>query len=464
MNGLECKEILLSNTLTATDYFRLEAEYYNSTTISYQSTLKGKDIVFNIQYGTSKYCDEQKDGYPVLRLNELHNSFIDIPQKYCHILSPDEFEELRLKKGDVLVIRTNGNPNLVGRAAVVLDDSNFAFASYLYRITTNEKINPETLVAYLNCKYGRYEIDKNSIKSNQTNFSPAKFRDINIPIFNTFLQNIIKNVFDKAYQCRVNADSEFVSAEQMLISAVGFASCGNNSNNVSIKSFSESFSLSGRLDSEYYLPKYDEYKNMINSQETINSLCTIYNENYIPNNKTKYKYIELSNIGTIGDINDVEEWLGEKLPTRARRKIKKGQVIVSSIEGSLQSCALVTEEYHNAICSTGFYVIDSPYINSETLLVLLKSIPIQALLKQQCSGTILTAVNVEDFKKINLPKIDIELQGIIKEKINNVYKLKNEAKQLLDYAKQAVEMAIEQNEEVALDWLKDKTCSYEVEI
>lgn len=259
MDGLKCKEILLSDTFTATDYFRLEAEYYNSTTVSYRRSLKGKDVALNIQYGTSKFCDEQEDGYPVLRLNELHNAFIDTPQKYCHTLSPDEFEKLRLKKGDVLVIRTNGNPNLVGKAAVVLEDADYAFASYLYRVNTNEQINPETLVGYLNCKYGRYEIDKNSIKGNQTNFSPAKFRDISIPKFDVTLQKTIKNLFDKAYQCRLNADSEFVSAEQMLISAIGFNDFEPDTNNVATKPFSESYAVTGRLDAEYYLPRYDSY-------------------------------------------------------------------------------------------------------------------------------------------------------------------------------------------------------------
>lgn len=98
MDGLKCKEILLSDTFTATDYFRLEAEYYNSTTVSYRRSLKGKDVALNIQYGTSKFCDEQEDGYPVLRLNELHNAFIDTPQKYCHTLSPDEFEKLHISE------------------------------------------------------------------------------------------------------------------------------------------------------------------------------------------------------------------------------------------------------------------------------------------------------------------------------------------------------------------------------
>ena len=153
MDGLKCNEILLSDALITTDYFRLEAEYYNSNTVSYRRVLKGKDVVLNSQYGTSKYCDEQQYGYPVLRLNELHNAFIDVPQKYCHTLSSDEFKKLCLKKGDVLIIRTNGNPNLVGRAAVVLEDTDYAFASYLYRVNTNNQINSETLVAYLNFKY-----------------------------------------------------------------------------------------------------------------------------------------------------------------------------------------------------------------------------------------------------------------------------------------------------------------------
>ena len=126
MDGLECTEIQFCSVLSATNYFRLESEFFNAKSLLYPQILKGKDVIDEVQYGTSKYCDEESDGYPVLRLNELHNGFIEIPQKYCHILSTDEFEKLRLKKGDVLIIRTNGNPNLVGQAAVVLEDTDFA--------------------------------------------------------------------------------------------------------------------------------------------------------------------------------------------------------------------------------------------------------------------------------------------------------------------------------------------------
>lgn len=456
MDGLKCKEILLSDTYAATDYFRLEPEYYNSTTVSYRKSLKGKDVSLNIQYGTSKFCDEQEGGYPVLRLNELHNAFIDTPQKYCHTLLSDEFEKLRLKKGDVLVIRTNGNPNIVGKAAVVLEDTDYAFASYLYRVNTNEQINPETLVAYLNCKYGRYEIDKNSIKGNQTNFSPAKFRDISIPKFDITLQKAIKNLFYKANQCRLNADSEFVSAEQMLISAIGFNDFEPDTNNVAKKPFSESYAVTGRLDAEYYLPRYDSYINKIGTEETVGSMCSLTDKNYAPNNETVYQYIELADVGYFGNIGEVEKVLGKDLPSRARRQVKAGQIIVASVEGSLQSCALITNGYDNALCSTGFYVLDSKRINSETLLVLFKSKPIQELLKQRCSGTILTAITKDELLDVPLPEIEAQAQLEIAKKVRESFALRNQSERLINLAKSVVEYAIEKDEIRAIKWLKEK--------
>lgn len=200
--------------------------------------------------------------------------------------------------------------------------------------------------------------------------------------FDVTLQKTIKNLFDKAYQCRLNADSEFVSAEQMLISAIGFNDFEPDTNNVATKPFSESYAVTGRLDAEYYLPRYDSYGNKIGTEETVGSMCSLNDKNYAPNNETAYQYIELADVGYFGNIGEVEKVLGKDLPSRARRQVKTGQIIVASVEGSLQSCALITDEYDNALCSTGFYVLDSKRINSETLLVLFKSKPIQELLKQ----------------------------------------------------------------------------------
>ena len=223
-----------------------------------------------------------------------------------------------------------------------------------------------------------------------------------------------------------------------------------------IKLLSASFKTFGRLDAEYYQPKYEAIVKKLNTRETVLSLCNLHDKNYNPDAKQTYQYIELADVGQSGDISDVDIQYGSALPTRARRIVKSGQVIVPSVEGSLQSCALITDEYDGVLCSTGFYVLDSDCINSETLLVLFKSEPIQALMKQRCSGTILTAISKDELLSMPLPMIDDDIQEEIAAKVQESFALRKQSKQLLEYAKQAVEMAIEQGEDVALAWLKDK--------
>jgi restriction endonuclease S subunit len=88
-------------------------------------------------------------------------------------------------------------------------------------------------------------------------------------------------------------------------------------------------------------------------------------------------------------------------------------------------------------------VINSEKINPETLLVLFKSELIQNILKQNCSGTILTAINKTEFQNIPVPLIDNEIQQQIAELIEKSFSLRRESEQLLDEAKTMVEQEIE---------------------
>lgn len=112
----------------------------------------------------------------------------------------------------------------------------------------------------------------------------------------------------------------------------------------------------------------------------------------------------------------------------------------------MDSIALITEGYDDALCSTGFHVIQSDGLKSEVLLVLLKGIVGQLQLKKGCSGTILTAINKEEFSKIVVPKIREKKQIEIQEKVLDSFDLRKRAKKLLENAKHAVEIAIDQDE------------------
>ncbi len=78
------------------------------------------------------------------------------------------------------------------------------------------------------------------------------------------------------------------------------------------------------------------------------------------------------------------------------------------------------------------------------------------LLKKGCNGTILTAINKDEFANVVLPKINNAKQLEIQQKVTESFNLRKQSRQLLESAKKAVEMAIEQDEKTAIDWLKGK--------
>lgn len=395
-------------------------------------------------------------GYPIYRMNEIHNMLCDLEaNKYANI-SKNEFEIFELQNRDVLFNRTNSF-EWVGRTGIYYqnDDIKRTFASYLVRFVPNENIiNSEYLSTFLNSKYGVWDIKRRARQSiNQTNVNPEEVKEIEIPILNKEIQRRIKNNFEEANIRRIKASKLYSEAEEILLLELGLKDWKPSNYSIAEKTLAD-FIESGRLDAEYYQPKYDDIKNKIKQYEggynTIESLFEIKDINFTPIYNVLYKYIELANIGTRGEITNCTEKCGSELPSRARRIVRTGDVVVSSIEGSLESCAIISKEYDNAICSTGFYVLSPRTINAETSLILFKSNPIQQLMKKACSGTILTAMNKDEFLPIVLPKIDIDIQKEIAYKVNESFALRSESKRLLELAKTAVEVAIEQGEEKAL--------------
>lgn len=447
LEGLKIIEIPLVEVCKS-GIMRMEAEFYNSASLPFSNTISASEAIIFSQYGTSKELNEDRLGYPILRLNEFNSSFISAPAKYCNLLDYDTYLSLELKKDDVLICRTNGNPKLVGKSALVPKNYEYAFASYLFRVRPNLKfINSATLVAYLNSKYGRIEIEKYSMVGNQANFSPAKFKEITIPIFskelNTEIEQLTYSAFDKLEQ----SDNVYSTVEKYLLECLDMTDFAANPDAYNVKTLKESFLDTGRFDAEYYLPKYEDYCRLVqsysNGYELLGDACNIKDANYTPETGVRYKYIELANVGKSGEITGCDIQNGENLPTRARRMVHQGDVIVSSIEGSLESCALVTEDYEGALCSTGFYVLQSSKMNSETLLTLFKSLPIQQLMKKGCSGTILTAISKPELEKLPIPIIRQEVQDEIAQHVQKSFALRKEAMKLLESATLTVEQVIE---------------------
>ncbi len=456
MDGLECSEIYKSSL---NNDFRIDSEYHKKRYL--REDLYVKKFV-TISIGDVATVSDGQHGYheedsssPIhmLTAKNAKNWFANLDDAIRIAKWVDDNNKRSSLAVDDIILSTRGT---VGKCALVKSDvlpanldQDVARISFM-----DTRIISGFALCFLNSKFGQDWMIRNQTGMVQQGLPLDKIRQMPIPQMTVLFQKEISKVVETAFMRKTNAEQTYKEANTILSNAIGFSS--TQASTLSIKKLSQSFLLSDRLDAEYYQPKYETIAQKLNTRETVLSLCNLYDKNFTPNEKQTYQYIELADVGQSGDISDVDIQYGIDLPTRARRIVKTGQVIISSVEGSLQSCALINDEYDGALCSTGFYVLDSDNINSETLLVLFKSEPIQALMKQRCSGTILTAISKDELLSMPLPMIDENIQKEITAKVQESFALRKQSKQILEYAKQAVEMAIEQGEDVALEWLKSK--------
>ncbi len=460
MDGLDIKECKCSEVVQATDYFRLEADYFTAQNLHGDNIVSAIKYIERVQYGTSEFLNEEKQGYPILRLNEFETYFIKEPAKYCNIITRQQYEELKLHKGDVLVCRTNGNPDLVGRAAVIMEECDCAFASYLFRVNVSDEITPEYFVAYLQSKYGRIEIDKNSMKGNQTNFSPAKLKDIKIPSFSYDFCKAITGRFRESYDQLKTSKDFYGLAEKLLKEKLSIEFDDRQS--ISIKKLSNSFNASGRLDAEYYQPKYDELfdglkkhstkylggeNGLVDIKKSIEPGSEAYQNEGIP-------FVRVSDVDKF-KISSPDIKISKNIVSNIEALYPKKDTILFSKDGSI-GIAYKAQEDLEVITSSALLhltIKDTNEILPDYLTLVLNSSVVQLQAERDCNGAIIQHWKPSDIEKVIIPVLDMDEQKEIAEKVQESFRLRRRSKELLDIAIKAVEMAIETDEQTALSWL-----------
>ena len=139
----------------------------------------------------------------------------------------------------------------------------------------------------MNCKYGEWDVKRRARQSiNQTNVNPEEVKEIEIPILDIDLQQKIQCCFTQANSLRILSQKTYSEAELISHNELGINSIAVTDVNVSQKRFSD-FINSGRLDAEYYQPKYDEIIGTISQypygHDKIGNLYILRDKNFLPN-------------------------------------------------------------------------------------------------------------------------------------------------------------------------------------
>ena len=435
---------------------RLDAEYFskwyieaNRLLTSFGTLVVGDCVTDGIH--TSIDYDDSSDINLISAMSPQENVF-DLSRrahvsKRMHEANP----RTALRNGDVIV----STVGTIGNAAVVDETIIPANCDRDVGIIRRGGYSPYVLSTFLLTKYGRAQTVRESTGNVQLHLFIYKMRELKIPDFSSDFQVQVERQVKEAHGRIYEADKIYHEAERMLLAELGFAGWSPTNDAVSVNSYSD-FLSAGRFDAEYFQPKYEAIDKRIRGYRggVLAASDALVLGLVSEDPETEERYVELADIGANGEISGSMSATFGELPSRARQRIEAGQVIVSSIEGSLDKCALVTTEYDKALCSTGFHRFRSAEINAETMLLLFKSWPIQQLMKRGCSGTILCGILPGELSRVPLPLVDSKVQRDLADKVQSSFALRAEAKRLLDLAKRIVEMAIEKGETVALEWLE----------
>lgn len=435
--------------------FRIDAEYYhpfftkNANLIN--DEFKIKDFISNDKILNIKTI---KKNFQYLEISNIYNNYYDtkfidikkekIPDRATYILQDNDIcvSTVRPNLNAVAFIKNNQNALLVGTSGLCV-------------LRSNKKIMPEFLYIFTKTSY----FINCLIRENKSTMYPAvsdnDIKNVNIFLPNIKFQSYIASLVNKSYTLRQSADTLYKEAEDILLEELGFKDYQIKNQKCFVKNLSDTQKVS-RIDAEYFQPKYEDLINKIKEYKGGYFQFEdqdIKDKNFTPKKGVLYKYIELANIGLNCDIHNIELIDGDELPTRARRIVKENDVILSSVEGSLNSISLINKNLDGALCSTGFFVIESKKISPQTLLILLKSVIGQMQLKRGCSGTILTAISKDELKNIKFPLLPESIQSTISAKLHKSFLDRQKSLDLLAVAKGAVEVAVEDEEDVAFGYI-----------
>lgn len=462
MDGLDFQEIRKSEL---ENEFTLGAEYYGKKYVEAVSLVKAQrktsplgnmwTLATDGDHGSPTY---QERGVLYLLSECVKEGYIE--KSKCRYISEEKNRELKrscLHPGDIVVTKTGV---YFGKSAVIPESIPEANTiAHVGKITLKPAYNPYYVSTFLNCRYGYYQLRRRGIKATRPEIKLVEFPDIVVPEYSEEFCLLIEHTVRKANELLETASETMDAATRQLMETLELDLKHTNSTNVEIVRFSDSFQSTGRLDAEYYQPKYKNYEAAVLSSRTG---YTVVKQEFIPVKEScsrvldSYYYVEIGDIdvGTGSAAANIIQT--DELPDNAKIMTKQGDILVSTVRPNRGAVAIL--ETDGLLVSGAFTVLrEAGNYPKEVLQILLRTPMYRDWLLRFNVGTSYPVIKDEDILNMPIPIFEEAIKQSVVSKVKNTAVMRHQSGHLLEYAKRAVEMAIECGEDTALKWLEDKT-------
>lgn len=340
---------------------------------------------------TATQLDSDSD-FPVTRIQTISSGKINL-SKIGYISRADAIEKYLLRKNDVLFSHIN-SLSMVGNVAKV-DIDGLYHGMNLLRITPT-KINPDFLMYVLqSSNYQQYfsSIAKPAINQASITASDVKATLIALPSDDE--QKRIASYLDDE---TARIDLLIAKQEKLLElleekrrATITQAVIRGLDPNVELKK--TGIAWLGKIPAHWEIKKL-KYLFSINDE----TLSANTDPNY------EFEYVDISSVDKYQGIINREAMTFESSPSRARRIVRKGDIIVGAVRTYLEAIAQIMTSDENTIVSTGFAVLRPKEISdSDYYTFAIRSGAFMANVAANSDGISYPAINADKLVALSLP-------------------------------------------------------------
>ncbi len=371
----------------------------------------------------------------------------------------DSLPRFHIRENDLL-ITVVGTLGKVAIATAHDAKSIFSCKSTIIR-TRRDAVNPFYLSAYLNSDTGRLFSLRGKRGAIQEGLNLTDLREIQVFIPSDKYQRTTEEVIKSAFSYGNRSKSLYEEAQTVLLTELALANWQPNRQIGSVRNFSDVW-RAGRMDAEYYQPKYDEIvhavKDYAGGWDTLGNLVAI--RKCVEVGSRQYlgggvPFVRVSNI-TPFEITE-EKYISEELYSQlAQHQPKQGEILLSK-DATPGIAHHLDQQPDKMIPSGGILRLKrkSDEVNDEYLTLALNSMLTQEQVNRDVGGSVIMHWRPDQVAGTLIPILPETKQAEIRRKVVESTALRRQSRELLERAKRAVEIAIEQDEATAAAWLDD---------
>lgn len=457
------------------DPLRTEAEYYQKHYLALEKRLLSlphqtlDNIREKITDGTHFTPEYTETGIPFLSaLNVLENRLdFDVGHQF---ISPSAhhalYKRCNPRSGDVLLRKVGVGPRLATVVPNGLPEFSLFVSVALIRVN-KEHLLPRFLSTFINCRMGQSQLIRIQKGMSQPDLHLEDIAKLLIPILSGNFQEKIEATVRLAESLVKESSVKFSQAEAILLNRLGLKNW-QPPEPLTYTRLASDASAAGRLDAEHFQPKYramieitsqhavrvrrvDEFA--IHCDRGAQPIYDVAGELAVVNSRHILEGgLDYDNL----ERTDITYWNESKF---IASRIYQNDILTYTT-GAKVGRTVAYFDTRRALASNHVNLLRIEGENPFYVATVINSMIGRLQTRMMVTGSAQVELYPADIRSFTIPFVDKITEKKIEQTVRSTHAARRQAQALLDAAKRAVEIAIEDSEAAAMDYLKKMDSEY----